>query len=670
MNPTEPDVGKRLGAYELRSLVDRGPLGARWRARVVSGAEAGRTVILRRISRDGLDTATVDRLSNAGFSAMEVRHPKVAAVLDVVVQDDEIAVVSEDVDGVLLRELMLREGKPTAVAVSAALRIVRDALDGLVEASSAWAGIYPEDEEDPVLAGAIAGGLCPDALVVAAFGEGMLADVGIAGVLSSVPVFADEPELLAYFAPERLTGAPPTAASQIFALGIILWELIAGRRLFAVEAPAQGAPAAAVARRAMQLSTVRRKVEKGPIPRLDKLPLPKGPASREVADFVARALERDPAKRYPSFEAMRDACDQLGAVVGDEQVLASVVRGVRGATGAETPAGRDLVTQSLDTVPPVSNRPTVPPARGDSAPPTSDRVTSLPDEAEASAFGVAARERGPASGDTLAPEARAEAEPESVEVEPVSEPPAPAHFPAPERSEPPVAEADVPPPPGFVLDSLPPEPLGEPASEESAEARAIFGTGASAQQTGPSETETTAAVGEPERSSASSQVTFGLEVGESQPPGGDREQRQARNRKMVFGVVSAAAVVAIVGLLTTLFGGEDEAASEGIAGGGKPPASEPVEPAEPQATGETAREEQQPADDAPSAANEPSVPAGEQGEPEVAPSEPDAAAAGAEGPAEPGAEAEEQAPGSVSAPTHREQRPKAPEKKRFRPTEI
>src|SRR5690349_2380720 len=80
LDPGAPGV---VGRYELVAPIGSGALGQLWQARVASGPEEGRVVDIRRIPRsERLDASHVERLTNAGFAAMELRHPRIAAVLD------------------------------------------------------------------------------------------------------------------------------------------------------------------------------------------------------------------------------------------------------------------------------------------------------------------------------------------------------------------------------------------------------------------------------------------------------------------------------------------------------------------------------------------------------------------------------------------------------------
>src|SRR5262249_25385001 len=148
-----------------------------------------------------------ERLTNAGFAAMELRHPRIAAVLDVVVAPAEIAIVSEHVDALIAQALVRpQQGKRISVPVGVACRIALDLLEAVDGVRGPWAELCPspDSEEDRLLQACVHGGMMPDGLLVAGFGEAMLLETGLAGVALTIPEILDHPDVIAYRAPEQL----------------------------------------------------------------------------------------------------------------------------------------------------------------------------------------------------------------------------------------------------------------------------------------------------------------------------------------------------------------------------------------------------------------------------------------------------------------------------------
>lgn len=151
--------------------------------------------------------------------------------------------------------------------------------------------------------------ICPRA------GGVKLLDFGIAQALS-------EPEgqksdrmfkgKIAYVAPERLRGQPADARSDLFSLGVVLWELLAGRKLFRTKTDAE----------------TLENVLKMPVPPASTV-RPDVPA--ELDRIVARALARDPADRYATgYELAEDLDGVLSALSHQPRALPALLRDLFG----------------------------------------------------------------------------------------------------------------------------------------------------------------------------------------------------------------------------------------------------------------------------------------------------------------------------------------------------
>lgn len=482
---------RTVGRYELVTPLAAGSLGGLWMSRVASGPEEGRVVTVRSIERPAaLTDSALSPLTAVGFSAMELRHPAVAAVLDVVVAGGAIAIVSEHLEGTLLSGIC-QQGARAKVSPGVAARIALDLLEGLVAVKPAWDEVAPPPPSGTSAASppSIHGGLLPDGVLVATFGEAMILEIGVAAAAMSIQALRDKAEVLAYRAPEQLGegGGSPDERADVFTLGAMIWELIAGRPLFGLP-PAPPPPAGAPPPpRSAGAATVRRNLTSAPIPRLDALPGIQ-PVSPALADFVQKCLERDRTRRHQTLSEAADALRKLG-VAAPHQEVASLLVSLR-----SQPGEAELT--------PASTRATSPPEDRETMAPETRRPVNA-DGGGASPAGTGPREDAktlsvpPIPGDAprAARESTLSVEPESVEpvsaermsaepvsVEPVSAEPATAPKPAGGRptsirprsfvpkdlhpkggkavSQPPPAAGDdiPPPPPAFfsALESLPP----------------------------------------------------------------------------------------------------------------------------------------------------------------------------------------------------------------------
>jgi serine/threonine protein kinase len=174
-----------------------------------------------------------------------------------------------------------------------------------------------------------------DAIVVAAFGETLLRDVFLLTTLCQSPAALASPSVIAGLSPEELSG--PKAlhpASEVFSLGVLLWELLANRPLFSL--------------RDLQRATSQ--VISQPIPRLDRVERIGLPMPKEIASLVARALDRDPRRRMPSLDAFADAIEDLPShfLASTDQVGNCIRRLAGGFLGETDKSSRWPIRTSSD----------------------------------------------------------------------------------------------------------------------------------------------------------------------------------------------------------------------------------------------------------------------------------------------------------------------------------
>jgi serine/threonine protein kinase len=300
-----------MGRYRLIAQMAACAWGPLWVARGSGGAHDGRIVLLRRVARKPpVDAPLLRKLAASAFAAVAVRDARVAAVLDVVITEEEVAVATEYVEGELLRSLQRRAGlgnRPLDVPV--ALRL---ALDISCAAIAARDGLRAAATDASVRA-AVHSGISPDSILVASFGDSVLLDVGVTGPLLSREEFVAHPEVAAYRAPEQFARGVVDERANVFSLGVLLWELLTNRPLFGsprwARFVAQGEPPPATVEEGAR---TRHRVLEMPIPRLDAVVRAGSAIPRDVADIVDMALERNPKERHPSLEALRDALTGLG----------------------------------------------------------------------------------------------------------------------------------------------------------------------------------------------------------------------------------------------------------------------------------------------------------------------------------------------------------------------
>jgi eukaryotic-like serine/threonine-protein kinase len=259
-----PDRELVLERYRPLRPLGRGGSGSVWLAR---DERTGLEIALKIVPREGKRAARAMREMEA---ASRLRHERCVRAYDFAGDDGHVYIAYEYVAGSTLREL-LRAGRLTD---RDAVEVAAQVLEGLAHAHRH--GIVHRDVKPSNV-------LVEDGSEV----RSRLLDFGLAQFdeADTLTAIGDVPGTLAYIAPERLTGGEATTRSDVWAVGVMLWETLAGQH------PFWGVPmpqvAAAIADGADPLATKRRDL----------------PARLLAA--VDRALATDPARR-PSAAELAD----------------------------------------------------------------------------------------------------------------------------------------------------------------------------------------------------------------------------------------------------------------------------------------------------------------------------------------------------------------------------
>lgn len=248
----------------------------------------------------------MDLITEAAWTAMEVSHPLLPPVLEVLAQGSEVTVVYGYVEAVPLRALLRTSGaRRRPFAPDEAVRLVRDLAEAL-SALHAQAGGLGE-------AGLGAfGGFTPDSVLVGADGRARLTDALVSGASNRSTAVRAHADRIAYTAPEVLADAAAGANDprlDVFALGVLLWELLANRRLFTGSG-----------------RDLEQQVRSLEVPRLDAL----GGSERDrispaLAEVVAQALERDPRARPQDMAELISAVVATGADCARSEAVGAYV---------------------------------------------------------------------------------------------------------------------------------------------------------------------------------------------------------------------------------------------------------------------------------------------------------------------------------------------------------
>ncbi|HWS26491.1 MAG TPA: serine/threonine-protein kinase [Xanthomonadales bacterium] len=278
-------AGQRLGAYELIEEIGRGGMGAVWRARRVDG-QFTQQVAIKRLHPGSASAASaallVERFLRERQALAGLKHPHIAALLDGGV----------DADGLPWFALELIEGMPITefaqtreLPISDRVRLLLQALEAVQFAHQHL--IVHRD-------------LKPDNLLVTAAGELKLLDFGIAKLLDGVDADARTQTGARVFtpnyaAPEQVEGGDISVATDVYALGVVLFELLVGRRPF-VNTGGMQLPQVSLNWRVDAPSKVL----------AQRQPRAARGLRGDLDIIVLRCLAREAQRRYPTVQALAD----------------------------------------------------------------------------------------------------------------------------------------------------------------------------------------------------------------------------------------------------------------------------------------------------------------------------------------------------------------------------
>ncbi len=288
-------IGSRLGPYEITAKLGAGGMGEVWRA---SDPRLKRDVAIKVLpAAFGEDAERVARFEREAQVLAQLHHPHIASIFGFEESNGVLALVMELVEGPTLAERLERGTLPLEECLSIA-RQVAEALEAAHEKGIVHRDLKPQNIK------LAAGGT----VKVLDFGLAKAVDpAGSASSPSGSPAPMNSPTLTAaggtalgiilgtaaYMAPEQAKGAAVDKRADIWAFGVVLYEMLGGGRLF--DAPTVPETLAHVLMRTIDL---------------DRLP-PSTPA--EVRKLLRRCLERDPKNRLRDIGDARIALAEAAA---------------------------------------------------------------------------------------------------------------------------------------------------------------------------------------------------------------------------------------------------------------------------------------------------------------------------------------------------------------------
>lgn len=255
------------GRYRIQRIIGLGGMA------VVFEAEdllMHRTVAVKMLKEGvGDDATSVKRFINESKAVSMLSHPNIVSIYDVSVREDLKYIVMEHIRGITLKNYMSRKGKlPVREAVSFTEQILR-ALD---HAHSK--GIIHRD-------------IKPQNIMLLKNGMIKVADFGIAKLPSAETVTVTDKAIgtVYYISPEQASGKPIDPRSDLYSVGVMLYEMVTGTLPFSADSPVSVA--------LMQIHNT---------PRPPRALCPELPLG--LQQIILRAMEKDPDRRYQSAREM------------------------------------------------------------------------------------------------------------------------------------------------------------------------------------------------------------------------------------------------------------------------------------------------------------------------------------------------------------------------------
>lgn len=312
---------QRVDRYELIGEIASGGMATVFLARLTGVGGFRRFVAIKRLHPHlAGEREFVEMFLDEARLAAGIHHPNVVSILEVSASSLGYYLVMEYVEGDTLARLLARAaGQGQRLPTGIALRILIDSLAGLH-------GAHELRDDRGALVELVHRDVSPQNVLVGIDGVSRITDFGVARAASrlSATRVGQLKGKLAYMAPEQATGADLDRRADVFSAGVMIWETLAGKRLFKGETEA---------------ATLSRVLNEQ-IPELFRV----APgASKQISQAVMRALERNPARRYSTCSQLAEALEAAAAHGGGVASSRDVSVFVKAMLGEEIDKQRDAV---------------------------------------------------------------------------------------------------------------------------------------------------------------------------------------------------------------------------------------------------------------------------------------------------------------------------------------
>ncbi|HEY8431944.1 MAG TPA: protein kinase [Sandaracinaceae bacterium] len=321
-------TGRRLGRYEVLTQLAQGGMATVYVARAQGVAGFERLVAIKVLHPHlAHDEEFISMFLDEARLAARIRHPNAVGTLDISdTQGDGYFLVMEYVEGDHFGSLLRSAAKGgERLPVPVVARIVMDALAGLDAAHR-----LTDSSGNPL--DLVHRDVSPHNILVGKDGVARITDFGVAKAQVRLSSTRDGQfkGKLSYMAPEQAASGTADQRSDLFSMGIVLWEALTGRRLFRGENNAE----------------VLNKILNAEVP-------PPSIFDASLAPFdpvLARALAREPDERYQSAEAFLEAIEQAASSCGGVATARGVAREVERWLGDKMAAEHAAIRNAMEAL--------------------------------------------------------------------------------------------------------------------------------------------------------------------------------------------------------------------------------------------------------------------------------------------------------------------------------
>jgi eukaryotic-like serine/threonine-protein kinase len=340
-------LGDSLGRYQLLVQIGQGGMAEVFLGRLRGAAGFAKLVVIKKMhSHLSHDKRFIELFINEGRLVAQLSNPNICQVHELGEEEGSLFLVMEHLTGVPWDQVVpvLPRGSPYELPLIAG--VLGQACDGLHHAHQ-----LRDHQGNPTPV--VHRDVSPQNLFVTTDGACKVLDFGVAKMSTSDRYSHTGVVLgkLPYMAPEQICGQPVDARTDVFAMGVVLWEALTGERLFSRPSD----------------YLIWKAINEDPIPSvLDRRPeLPPS-----IDELVRRALQRDPAARFPSIQAF---AQELRAAVTPgafaNHAIADALRDLCAAQLAESALRVSTALADIDRPPPersgARDRPLLDPSAGE-----------------------------------------------------------------------------------------------------------------------------------------------------------------------------------------------------------------------------------------------------------------------------------------------------------------